>query len=534
MGVDASPDRGLRLASAPFIGGSVGMGLEILAGRVLAPAFGQTAYTWGAILGVFMLALSLGYFWGGRRAESKASRQSIGRLFVTAAFLFVLAMLFQDGLLSFFDRLALLPRRYNALLPLLVLFAPPVFFLGQVSPYVAELSKGDGYGEVSGRVYAIGTVGSIVGAFATTFVLIPALTIFWNGVLFVLTLLGAALFVGNTADRKTLVRGGLVVIVLLVALNGYNQQRSPLGQNSQQSSPVLYETNTQYQHIEVRQHGSNRYLYSNGHPQSGINLSTDDPVYEYIPYMQTPLLHNESAVEKVLVIGGGGYVIPHTYATHYDASVDVVEIDPGMVTASNEYFYPTNTSRIDTHVMDGRRYLQQTNETYDVILVDAYRKDLIPYHLTTVEFYQLTREHLRSDGVVAINVISPFTGEDSKLHRAETKTMHQVYPSVHSYHTESDPGAIQNVILVGTANGPVNESQLRARYRTRSIEANLTEALTHHHSRSEIDTSSVDVVSDDDGSIKSLTDPLVGRDPVVDSAPDSGRNATNTTATTTD
>jgi S-adenosylmethionine synthetase len=109
-----------------------------------------------------------------------------------------------------------------------------------------------------------------------------------------------------------------------------------------------------------------------------------------------------------------------------------------------------------------------------------------------------------------------------------------VYPDVHSYHTKSNPRAIQNVILVGTANGPVNESRLRTRYRSRSIEANLTEALSHHHSRSDINTSSVDVVRDGDGSIKSLTDPLVGRKPVVDSATDAGRNATSKTTTSAD
>ncbi|MDY7081965.1 MAG: fused MFS/spermidine synthase, partial [Halobacteria archaeon] len=175
---DGSSDSSARITRtqlAVLVAGVSSMGLEILAGRIIAPEFGSSIYTWGSIIGVFLTALSLGYYRGGKRAK-EASRSRLAVILLFAASYVALVVLFGDILLELSTRVPL-PPRFSALTPVVLLFGPPVYMLGFISPYAAELSVKESTGESAGQVYAIGTIGSIIGAFATTFFLIPWLSV---------------------------------------------------------------------------------------------------------------------------------------------------------------------------------------------------------------------------------------------------------------------------------------------------------------------------------------------------------------------
>ncbi|MFB6254891.1 MAG: fused MFS/spermidine synthase, partial [Halobacteriaceae archaeon] len=148
------------------------MGLEILAGRIIAPEFGSSIYTWGSIIGVFLLALSFGYYQGGKQARVQASHLRIAWILLGAAG-YVALVVFADRWILNATSLLPLPLRYSALVPVTILFGPPVYMLGFISPYAAELSNKETHGFAAGHVYAVGTIGSIIGAFGTTFILIP-------------------------------------------------------------------------------------------------------------------------------------------------------------------------------------------------------------------------------------------------------------------------------------------------------------------------------------------------------------------------
>ena len=170
------PDRlPSRPETAVFVSGVTSMGLEILAGRILAPEFGSSIYTWGGIIGVFLAALSLGYHRGGRRAAEHASHGRLVAVFLATGLYVAGVVLFGDLIVQSTSVLPL-PGRFVSLPAIAILFGPPTYLLGYVSPYAAELAGGD-VGATAGRVYALGTVGSIVGAFATTYVLVPALSV---------------------------------------------------------------------------------------------------------------------------------------------------------------------------------------------------------------------------------------------------------------------------------------------------------------------------------------------------------------------
>ena len=161
---------------AVFVSGVSSMGLEILAGRVVAPQFGSSIYTWGSIIAVFLAALSLGYHLGGKRAGTRATTDRLVRLLVGTAGYVALLIFFGDQLLLSTTALPL-PSRFASLPAVILMFGPPTYLLGFISPYAAQLSRKEGIGEASGHVYALGTIGSIVGAFGTTFFLIPYLSV---------------------------------------------------------------------------------------------------------------------------------------------------------------------------------------------------------------------------------------------------------------------------------------------------------------------------------------------------------------------
>ncbi|MDX1748173.1 MAG: fused MFS/spermidine synthase, partial [Halobacteriales archaeon] len=128
---------------AVFVSGVSSMGLEILAGRIVAPQYGSSIFTWGSIIGVFLLALSVGYIHGGRQAAERATVKRIAWLLIVPAAYIALIVFAHDRLVAATGGLGL-PNRYASLPAVVLLFGPPTYFLGFISPYAAELSEATG------------------------------------------------------------------------------------------------------------------------------------------------------------------------------------------------------------------------------------------------------------------------------------------------------------------------------------------------------------------------------------------------------
>jgi len=493
---------------AVFVSGIASMGLEILAGRMIAPQFGSSIYTWGSIIGVFLAALSYGYHRGGIRAAERATNGRMARVFlITAAYVAGL-IVFGDFLLRSSAAFQL-PSRFASLPAIVLLFGPPTFLLGYVSPYAAELSTKEGLGEASGHVYALGTVGSIVGAFGTTFVLIPSLEIDSIAMLFGLLSLGTAVVLFAPDLDRDRAAASVGVLVLLVAAVGSGAAGLTV------EGRVVYETQTPYQELQVVDLGDTRTLYLDGQRHSAMDK--DEPyrhVFDYTRYFHLPLLMADD-VDRVLFIGGGGFTGPKRFARDYDVEVDVVEIDPEVVRVAEEYFGADEVN-VTVHTTGGRQYLQRTNETYDLIVLDAYRKDKVPFQLTTVEFMQLAEDRLSEDGILFANLISAPSGPASKFYRAEYKTMARVFPQVYSFPT-ADVSAVQNVEVIATKDDErLTEAELLARNERRAIGIDLADEIDNY--RDPPRTDDVPVLRDDRAPVSRLLDPLVGQRYVVQEA----------------
>jgi len=501
---------------AVFASGVASMAMEIVAGRMVTPAFGGSIFTWGSIIGVFLAALSAGYALGGRHARTYASRRSLVSLLALSAVAVALIAVGGESAIGTFEGLGV-PARYAPILPVTVLFGPPTFLLGLISPFAAELSGIESTGGASGRVYAVGTIGSIVGAFGATFVLIPTFEVAAGGLLLAaLLVLGAVSMVDRSPESAVAI--GLAVVVLLSG--------SVVVYGAPGSDDALVDTQTAYADLRVTEADGVRTMYIGGVPQSATYVDDREGyVFDYAAYAHLPLLL-QNDTERALFIGGGGFTIPQRYAEEYpNVTVDVAEIDPEVVRVAKDQFGLEEGPRMNVHVEDGRNYLERTNHTYDVIVLDAFRTDSVPFHLTTREFMQRAAAALDEDGVLIANVITARSGSNAAFGRAMVKTMNETFPRTYQFPTSSTP-ALQNVELLATKAG---ERYTREEFRTlaarRDVGVDLSGTIRFMRPASEVRTDEVPLLVDGNAPVDSLLAEQAGDQYVL-----SGWNGSGSTA----
>jgi predicted membrane-bound spermidine synthase len=424
-----------------FAGGLVSLSVELAASSLLRPHFGTANLVWATIIGLILLYLTAGYFLGGQWADRSPHPATLYQIAAWAGFTVGLVPFAAHPVLSlaapgFTDfRIALLGGSF---VTVLLLFSIPVTLLGCISPFVIRLAVRNvrSSGQIAGRVYAISTAGSFLGAFLPDLLLVPTIGTRNTFVLLSLLLLGMALLGLIRASPQANLRHVLlylpmpiIVILLALLLRGQPVKAAATG-------TVIHEAESAYNYIQVLEgsDGCRQLLLNEG---GGIHsvycpdrLHTPGP-WDYFlvaPYFNPPP-YAPDRVERVALIGLAAGTIARQYTEVYGpVPIDGVEIDSEIVRVGREYF-AMNQPGLDAIVADGRAYLAHTNHRYTVIGVDAYRLPYIPPHLTTVEFFQELHNHLTPGGVVAINVGR--TAEDYRLVRAMVTTLLEVFPSAH-------------------------------------------------------------------------------------------------------
>jgi spermidine synthase len=433
------------------------MALELLGSRLLAPVFGNSIFVWGSLIGVVLAALSLGYYLGGKVADRKPDFQILSLLiFVAGLFVTVLPTL-APPVFDFVVRLGI-GDRYSPLLATTALLGPPSILLGMVSPYAIRLAAKsfEKLGKLSGNLYALSTLGSIVGTFVTVFVLIPAF-----GVNKIVLGLGATLlvvaFFGLGFRIKVFVL--LVLLVLPFAAPYMVSRRLTVAAYTLALGDTIYEADTPYHHLLVADaydpahQSTDRYLILDDNLHSAMDLNNPDrTVFEYTDYFHLGFLLNPN-ITRVLFIGGGGFTGPKAFLKDYPkVTVDVAEIDPEVIRVAETYF-AVNSSNPRLHIYneDGRIFLQTNSQNYDLVVLDAYSKSYVPFHLMTAEFFTLLSSHLTGEGSVISNLIAATSGDQAQLLMAEVKTMSTAFPEVYVFPVSgADYQEPQNVIILAT------------------------------------------------------------------------------------
>jgi spermidine synthase len=221
----------------------------------------------------------------------------------------------------------------------------------------------------------------------------------------------------------------------------------------QAAETVLYEKDSLYQFIRVVENTDQRerYIYNTrrDYKQGGIALDTPDtPLFAYIrnSFISLALLDREPT--DALFVGLGSGAMPRYFARWYPAArVDVVEIDPDMQQVAEKYFSFSETPRMQVHIQDGRVFIKKTATQYDMIFLDAYRNDTIPFHLTTVEFLREVKKRLKPGGVVVSNIVAPMK---NKFFHAMIKTFKTEFPHLYIFAGSSSINNVYNYVFIAS------------------------------------------------------------------------------------
>ena len=421
----AAPARLVRsgaLYGLVFFAGTGSMATEMCASRLLAPYFGSSTMIWANIIGLILVALSLGYVLGGRLADRWPSKRLLGFLVlagavVTAIVPFV-ARPFLHVTINGIDSVST-GAVLGSFFACAILFVPSVLLLGTVTPFAIRIGISDveKAGSTAGRIFALSTAGSLVGTFLPPLVTIPLLGT-------QRTLLGTAAII---AAGSCLLLGWrwLIVPVVLASLIAV-----PPGA-VKATAGLIYEKESRYQFVQVVQRDDNtRLLYLNEgfavhsiwRPNTVLTGGEWDMFLTVPPLMDRP-------VKRIAILGNAGGTTARSFGVYYpDIAIDGVEIDPEVSAVAKKYFGENDNVRLDVVTADARPFLQSVKEKYDLIFIDAYRQPYVPFYLATADFFKLCRDRLASDGIVALNV-STVPGDD-RLSRDVSGTLATQFPLV--------------------------------------------------------------------------------------------------------
>lgn len=427
---------GLRyLYFTVFISGMTSLAVEFLASRLLGNVFGTSNLVWASIIGLILIYLTLGYFIGGRWADRSPRPQTFFAILAWGAFCVGIIPVVAHPVLRVaadaFDQLQL-GVLFGSFAAVLVLFIVPVTLLGTASPFAIRLAMTDSRqaGSVSGRIYAISTLGSFVGTFLPVLIFIPTIGTFrsfmlFSGALLVVALAGLWMAQGWRGMLRYLWMPVGLGMLAWFGLQG--PYKTTTGQ--------IYEKESAYNYIQVLDIDGYRMLRLNdGQGVHSIykpdQLDYHGPWEQFLvaPYFNAPPFE-PSQVKSLAIVGLAAGTTARQATVVYGAiPIDGYEIDPDIVEVGRRYF-DMNEPNLNVFVQDGRWGLEHSPRKYSIISVDAYRPPYIPEHLTTREFFTIVRDHLADDGVMAINVGRGPT--DRSLIEALAGTISTVFPSIY-------------------------------------------------------------------------------------------------------
>lgn len=454
-----------------FLSGGLTLVIEIAGNRLLAPLFGNSLHTWTALIGVVLLAMSLGDCLGGLLVDRVTSIVVPGYTLLAAAFWTELVPLIQRWLPGS-------PRHAGPLLgPLLAslaLFAVPACLLAAVGPCIVRLlsrTRDDhAIGLSAGLVGMLSTLGSFTGTLVTGFYLIPQwgvrVTFVAAGLL--AATIGTAVVAWNRPRSRAMLAAAGGAVLIAAAVNMLGAAPPPPG--------VLHEEQTFYHDLRVEE--SQTEL---GERIRTLRLDTTLEGRQYVETGGIALPCNLywrlaevfcPRLDRGLFLGGGGFAMPEDFVRrHPDATVDVCEIDPVVIRLGRRFFRLDEFPRIAVFACDARRFLVDHDERYDLIFGDVYHGVRnIPSHLVTSEFFALVKSRLSDDGLYLMNIISPLQGEHAQLFHAILMTLR-----THFAHTEAyamNPASTtepQNILLLAATRQPARQHAMPAEEVTRFL-----------------------------------------------------------------
>jgi spermidine synthase len=246
---------------------------------------------------------------------------------------------------------------------------------------------------------------------------------------------------------------------------------------------IAFEDTSPYHHIRVVDSGGMRTLCFDDATESRMSL--EDPLkghFEYTEYFHMAWLWN-AKLTNVLMIGLGGSSAQRSFEHYHPGiKIETIEIDPVVAQVARNYFHFKDSEDQKVRVEDGRVALRRSTAKQDLIILDAYVAgrygSAIPQHLATKEFFELVRDHLGTNGIMAYNIIGSMSGWHADIVGAMYKTMKTVFPQVYVFRANTS----LNLVLIATRT-PVRTDLATLRMRADFLQKNGTMTLPDFRNR---------------------------------------------------
>jgi predicted membrane-bound spermidine synthase len=432
---------------AVFSSGMTTLAFEFAASRLLGAVFGTSNLVWASIIGLILIYLTVGYFIGGRWADKSPQHETFYMIILWGAFSAGLVPMVAKPVLRFaadaFDQLAV-AILVGSFASVLILFIVPITLLGTVSPFAIRLAieKAEEAGQISGRIYAISTLGSFIGTFMPVLVLIPLVGttytfLIFSGYLMLIALIGFWISVGW---KKMVTWIWMPILIIIITFLWANR---PIKNTAGQ----IFETESAYNYIQVIESDNYRFLRLN--EGQGVHSVYHPIDLEYggtwMQFLAAPFFNpapfTSQDVESIAIVGlAAGTTARQATEVFGTIPIDGFEIDPRIIDVGRIYFGMTMTN-LNALPLDGRWGLEHSEDQYTIVGIDAYRPPYIPWHMTTIEFFTIAREHLAENGVLVINVGR--APNDRRLINIMVSTLREVFPSVY---VMDIPGTFNSIV----------------------------------------------------------------------------------------
>jgi spermidine synthase len=430
------------LATATVTGAAVMM-LELLGTRVIGPFYGVSMFVWSSLISVTLISLAVGYFLGGRLADS--GRMDLSAILVAAGLATAAVPLLRVPVLTVTNGLGL---RAGAFLSALMLFFIPLTILAMVGPYVVKMlvARREKVGTVSGSVMALSTVGSVVGTLMLGFFLLPLV-----GTQTILYAIAGVLMFGGVGLRMwfraagSRKHGSPSALVALCLVGGSVGAIERSRSNSQDDYRLVYEAESPYARIRVLddQRRSVRWLMSDASVISAYRIGTNEVPFPYLALLQG-LPHYNPQGKRALVVGMGAGYLPMVLEEH-GVATDAIEIDPEVVRAAAEFFPFKRPRRLI--VGDARYEVSKLTDRYDFIIHDCFTGGSVPAHVLSVEMLRTLRTRLNDGGIFALNFFGFNQGADAAALEAVVATIRAVFPHTRVLTTQPGANPIDNIVF---------------------------------------------------------------------------------------
>jgi spermidine synthase len=425
--------------------GATVMAVELMSARMVAPYFGSSLYVWATVIGFTLLALAIGYFFGGVIADKYRGPDVLLWVLLIAS-VFLLLMHLSASLLTIaFENVS--PRAAVVLVSV-ALILPPLMFLGMVPTFLIRRvsAAADHAGGSTGIVYAISSASGIIALPVFGFFIIPRYGLTMPSIVTGLAV-GAVPFAKLVARKKY--ASLLLVPVILFSFVAIKTQRPAKGVEVQYFSEGLL---GQLLVADLSYLGdekfNDRYLFVNRIGQTCLDKDTFTSKWGDIYYVAS-ICSKLPEKSDALILGLGGGAFANILQNNLGFNVDAVELDRRVPEVARHYFGLSD--KVNVIVDDARHYLEETPKKYDVIVFDAYRGEFPPPHVFSLESLTRAKSLLKKDGLIVVNYNGFLEGNAGRAARSIYKTLFAAGLNVRILPTPG-PEATRSVVFVASRN----------------------------------------------------------------------------------